>query len=351
MTTLEDVTATAESYGSEQFADGVASQAETISDLTGSLNKAKEDKDALDVLFANLAADYAAYRHEHPGMVTGFNISPGTSFTNTAVHETAAMQVKRRVGVYGGEHFGFSKCFYQGALPSLANPTYELLTPGQIAAVCSKNDPVAFAAGKFDAGLNSYMASIPAGWLILLTGWQEPDDEIFVKKQFTVAQYRAALQHLCDVVHKHAAYALGRVEVWPVFMEYSVTTAASATPGNGRWVDGLLTPDVDGVLWDMYLNSPKTSWNMNYERRLSALDAIHTRLGIEKRGIGETGDNPHPDGDGAARAKNWKGFYDACEDHGHSYFAYFDAIGTTGDHRLLPGTAFSDPTIAMLAAR
>ena len=66
----------------------------------------------------------------------------------------------------------------------------------------------------------------------------------------------------------------------------------------------------------------------------------------------ETGDNPHDERHRRFGSQGfWKKVYDSSKTLGYSYVIYFNAIGTTGDHRMLPGTAFGDRTAALLRSR
>jgi len=273
--------------------------------------------------------------------VYGMNVSPGTSFTN-GERESAAQQVTRIKATYG--NLGVAKIFYQGALPTTFNTSYEGLVPGKVAAVCFKPDQTALANGTLDAAIKRYVDSIPAGWKILLVNWQEPDDEIWVDHQFTAAQHRAATERLIDVVHANPAYAADRAEVWDVWMGYSLDS--------GRWQDAAASPRLDGIGWDYYWNKPVTSWSTDPSVALKKMADTNKRIGIKDWGLFETGDNPHDnDVDGSGRAGFWTKVYNASQTLGYHYVMYFNAIGTIGDHRILPETSFGGPVAAMLKTR
>ena len=273
--------------------------------------------------------------------VFGMNLSPGALFTNGAT-ETAAQQVNRIVSTYGD--LGVAKVFYPGNLPATFNKAYEGEVPGKVAAVCFKPDQTALANGSLDASIKSYVDSIPEGWKILLVNWQEPDDEIWVDHKFTAAQHRAATERLIDDVHTNAAYAADRVEVWDVWMGYSLDS--------GRWQDAAASPRLDGIGWDYYWNKPTTNWNADPNVALKKMADTTKRIGIKDWGLFETGDNPHAnDVDGSGRSAFWTKVYDGAEALDYHYVMYFNAIGTTGDHRILPGTAFGGPLVTVLRTR
>ncbi|MCW2763116.1 MAG: domain containing protein [Marmoricola sp.] len=270
--------------------------------------------------------------------VYGMNFSPGTSYTNGA-KETAAQQVNRIVSTYGT--LGAAKVFYQGNLPASFNKSYEGLIPGKIAAVCFKPNQVALANGSLDAAINGYINSIPAGTKIMLVNWQEPDDEMWKDHSFTVEQHRAATERLIDIARANPAYAAGRVEVWDVYMGYSLDV--------GRWEDKAASPRLDGIGWDYYWNKPTTAWSTDPTVALKKMADKTKALGIKDYGVFETGDNPHEnDANGSGRAEFWTKVYTKSRDLGYDYMLYFNAIGTTGDHRILPETSFGGPVAAVL---
>ena len=192
--------------------------------------------------------------------------------------------------------------------------------------MCFKPNQVALANGSLDAAINGYINSIPAGFKVMLVNWQEPDDEMWKDQMFTVTQHRAATERLIDIARANPAYAMDRVEVWDVYMGYSIDV--------GRWQDSAASPRLDGIGWDYYWNKPTTSWSTDPAVALTKMATTTKRIGIANWGLFETGDNPHandPDGWVApcsgrrctTRARRW-----ATE-----YVLYFNAIGTTGDHR------------------
>ena len=272
------------------------------------------------------------------GTVFGMNVSVGSSFTNGA-RETAADQVNRIVRTYGS--LGAAKIFYSGMLPTTFNRNYEGLVPGKTVAVCFKANQVAMANGAYDAAIDRYISSIPSGWKVMLVNWQEPDDEMWKDHVFTVAQHRAATDRLIDVAHANPAYRAGRVQVWDVYMGGSLYM--------GRWQDSAPSPRLDGIGWDYYWNHPTTDWNTDPNLALRKMVDVNRRLGIPHNGLFETGDNPHPnDPSGAGRAAFWNRVYSDAANLGYDYVLYFNAIGTTGDHRIRPDTAFGASTASVL---
>jgi hypothetical protein len=276
--------------------------------------------------------------HPFSGTTFGMSVSPGTSFTNGA-RETASQQVSRITKTYGG--LDVAKIFYSGNLPTTFNRNYEGLVPGKTVAVCFKPSQSALANGSLDSAITRYLDSIPAGWKVMLVNWQEPDDEMWKDHKFTVAQHRAATERLIHLVHSNPAYAQDRAEVWDVYMGFSIDS--------GRWQDSAASPDLDGIGWDYYWNTPTTSWASDPGEDLKRMANVTKRLGIEQYGLFETGDNPHPnDGAGRGRAAFWQKVYNSTASLGYRYVMYFNAIGTTGDHRIRPDTSFGGPTAAVL---
>ena len=270
--------------------------------------------------------------------VFGMNVSPGTSFTN-GVRESAGDQVNRVVSTYGG--LGAAKIFYSGNLPTTFNQAYEGLVPGKTVAVCFKPNQAALASGQLDAGIKSYLDSVPAGWKVMLVNWQEPDDEMWKDGVFTVAQHRAATEHLIDVVRGNAAYADDRAEVWEVFMGFSLDV--------NRFQDAVVSPRLDGIGWDYYWNKPVTDWSTDPSIALKKMADRTQALGIKDWGLFETGDNPHlNDLDGSGRAGFWTKVYTTAKSLRYHFVLYFNAIGTTGDHRILPDTSFGGSTVSAL---
>ncbi|MCW2761022.1 MAG: hypothetical protein JWR85_1223 [Marmoricola sp.] len=273
--------------------------------------------------------------------VYGMNVSPGTSYTNGA-RETAAQQVSRIVRHYGS--LDAAKIFYQGNLPAKFNKNYEGLVPGRTVAVCFKPNQTALANGSLDSAIRGYINSIPAGWKVMLVNWQEPDDEMWKDHSFSPAQHRAATEQLIDIAHGNVAYGQGRVEVWDVYMGFSIDV--------GRWQDSAVSPRLDGIGWDYYWNKPTTSWYADPTKDLRNMVNVTKRIGIKKWGLFETGDNPHGnDSNGAGRAAFWTKVYNATDALNFKYLLYFNAIGTTGDHRIIPEHAFGARTAAVLRSR
>ena len=276
--------------------------------------------------------------HPYRGTTYGMAVSPGSSYTDGA-RETAAEQVSRITKTYGG--LDVAKIFYSGNLPTSFNHNLEGLVPGKTVAVCFKPNQSSLASGALDAAITKYIDSIPAGWKVMLVNWQEPDDEMWKEHKFTVAQHRAATERLIHLVHSNPAYAQDRAEVWDVYMGFSIDS--------GRWQDSAASPDLDGIGWDYYWNTPTTSWSSDPGADLKRMANVTKRIGIEQYGLFETGDNPHPnDGAGRGRAAFWQKVYDSTASLGYRYVMYFNAIGTTGDHRIRPETSFGGPTATML---
>jgi hypothetical protein len=280
-------------------------------------------------LEAQLAAGQAAQ-----GTLYGMNVSPGSSFTN-GVKETAQQQGDRIRSTYGG--LPVCKYFYSGALPAKYNAANEGQAP--VTAVCFKPNQDALANGSLDAAIRGYLDSVPSEKKVLLVNWQEPDDEMWKSNLFTSAQHKAATDHLCDVVHAHAAGKDGRAEVWDCYMGFSLDV--------NRFDWNAVSPKLDGIGWDRYWNNAN-GHPENSAAQMKQMADLTKSHGIKKYAIFETGDNPTTFADGKARATFWSKVYDDAGTQGYSYICYFNAIGTTGDHRMLPGQAYSDPAISVL---
>ncbi len=310
---------------------------------SGAVSGSTATTDAMSTVGVNWSIVLPAPTPTPPASTTvfGMNVSPGTSFTNGA-RETAAEQVSRITSTYGS--LGVAKIFYQGMLPATFNNSYEGLVPGKTVAVCFKPSQTSLANGSLDAQIKGYIDSIPEGWKVMLVNWQEPDDEMWKDNVFTMEQHRAATERLIDVARANAAYAADKVEVWDVYMGYSLDV--------GRWKDAAASPRLDGIGWDYYWNKPTTDWSIDPSVALTKMADTNKRIGIKDWGLFETGDNPHAnDTTGSGRAAFWTKVFNSSQTLGYDYVIYFNAIGTTGDHRILPGTAFGDPTRAELSRR
>lgn len=319
-----------------------ATAATALADMTGQrdhyasqLNDAQQGLEIQAEKIAALEAENAALR---PKPVTrfGMNVSPGTSFSPTK--ETASVAASRLKATYGA--LPVIKFFYAGALPTRFMPANEGQAPH--AYVCFKPDQAALASGALDAAINGYLDTVPDGQRVNLVNWQEPDDEMWVDRKFTAEQFRAATTHLCDLVHAHAAGKDGRAEVWSCFMGFSLDV--------GRFDDNAVSRKLDGIGWDYYWNSQKAG-TQDPAVALKAQADKTKALGIGAYSLLETGDRPDTFKDGATRATFWTQVQDAAASLGYRDACYFNAIGTTGDHRLIPGTAYSDPSIAAWSKR
>lgn len=259
-------------------------------------------------------AEFAAYVKAHPDTPAeptsqrfGLSLAPGVSAT------------------YGG--LPVSKVFYPGALPAAFNAKSEGQVVGKHVYVCFKSFTV--------ANLASYCASIPDGWTITLIYFQEPDDEMWVDKSMTVADYTAKTQQVLDTVKASAAGKDGRARVGQCFMEYSLTS--------GRWSDAVVVKGIDCLAWDFYSNTSAA----DPSKRIAAMAAVSKRLGVPEWAVLEIGDRPTTFKDGAARAAYWRAAFGQMFDLGASDLCWFNAIGTTGDHRVIPGQPYSDPMVAL----
>lgn len=325
--------------------EGVAEYERLLVEARAALAKSQADDASDDAEYERrIAVLEAKIKSQGTSVVTlyGMNISPGTTFTNAA-KESSVQQRDRVVATYGG--LSVAKVFSMGGNPpSVFRPGMEGLVPGKVAFIGFKPDQNALARGDFDAQLRSYCASVPVGWKIMFINWQEPDNELWKEKIFTDAQHKAASDHLSEVVHDTPAYKDGRVEVWECFMGWSLDAAS----GN-RFRDAAVSSKVDGIAWDYYWNN-KSDVTSGFEAPLQRMLAKSKQFG-KPTALLETGDNPDTFANGADRAAFWTKVYIRAEELGYKYVIYFNAIGTTGDHRILPGQSYSEPLRKMLASR
>ncbi len=259
----------------------------------------------------------------------GMNVSPGDTFAEFA-DETAEQQVDRIVTTFGA--LPAAKVFYQGPLPPEFNTDYEGLVPGKVVYVCFK--------GAIDiVTIQTYCDSIPSGWTVYLIYFQEPDDEIWVDRSFTIDSYRAEVNTVLDAVRPTNAYVDGRAKVGQCFMEYSLTV--------GRWNDSVVVEGIDLLAWDFYSNTASE----DPTDRIEAMAAVSERVGIKHWAVLEIGDSPTTFPDGDARAAYWTYTLNQMSDLGATALVWFNAIGSTGDHRIIPGEPYSDPMVKLLGKR
>ena len=274
----------------------------------------------------------------------GLNLSKDSSAWTQGAKETAQQVRDRYVATYGD--LPTAKVFYPSALPSTFNVNYEGLVNGKRAYVCFKGwTPAQIIAGAADATVRSYVASVPAGWLVRLVFHQEPDDEMWVRSDFTADEYRGACDRLSDLVHDTPS--AGTVEMWACFMGFSVKARPSDPD---RFKDAAVSSKLDGIGWDYYWNTPENSWD-----HASIRGVLQRQIDVTKRnGIGawallETGDRPHAnDPNGVGRVAFWDEVYATAAELAYDDVVWFDHVGTTGDHRILPATPYGAPMVPLL---
>ena len=205
-----------------------------------------------------------------PSTRYGANLVETADWTGGA-KETAAQSAARYLATYGA--LPVARAFYPGTIPTTYNAAKEGQAP--VTYVSFKHDPAQVAAGAIDARVNGYLDSIPAGRQVRLILWHEPDDEMWVRGDFTAAQFRAGTDRLCDLVHAHPAGKDGRAEVWACFMAFSVPCQA----GNpDRFDKACVSTKLDGIGWDLYWNKTDR-WRTEAEvRRRPDLPARPQRL-------------------------------------------------------------------------
>jgi hypothetical protein len=129
------------------------------------------------------------------------------------------------------------------------------LAAGIPTVVSFKYMPEDVLAGRHDAALRSWFASMPTDRRIDWSYWHEPENEIYVKGAFTAAQYRAAFIHIHGI-SKEPAVVKFNVFANVILMAFTLWS------GSGRnWQDVYPdndsnrangSPYVDVLSWDLY---------------------------------------------------------------------------------------------------
>jgi len=204
--------------------------------------------------------------------------------TRCGINANTPYEADRRVDTFGG--VGMARAFYSGMMPATWNPAVEGASPQHAVQVSFKADPTAVARGVYDTTLLSWMASIPSGWVVYLTFWHEPNDELRAG-QFSASDFRAAWSHLSTLRRQQAQLRPDvRLRLVPVFMAYLVDVP-------GGWSDSWVPrPDeVAFVSWDIYGNpTGGNGLDGAYPPVSASIDPclrVSSRLGFRRWGVTE----------------------------------------------------------------
>ncbi|MBA2559608.1 MAG: hypothetical protein H0V07_06900 [Propionibacteriales bacterium] len=167
--------------------------------------------------------------------------------TRYGINANDTAGVEARLAVCGG--IGVARVYYTRMLPTTWDASKEGASPQAACQVSFKAEPADVAAGQHDATIVSWVESIPAGWLVYLTFWHEPNDELR-DGRFSAQSYRAAWSRLSTLVRRQTRVRDGAtVRLVPNFMAYQVGV-------DGQWSDDWVPRpnEVDFVSWDIYGN-------------------------------------------------------------------------------------------------
>lgn len=145
----------------------------------------------------------------------GFNLSSGIFLDG--VPEPEKQGHDRLLATYGLAQLPAAKVFY-GPLPATWNPAKEGAVSGRRVQICytGNSTPVNAAAGDTDARLAQHAASVPHGWHVAYTPYQEPEDNL------TAVQLEAVFDRHHPIVHAAVkspgpAGVGNRLELWSAF--------------------------------------------------------------------------------------------------------------------------------------
>jgi len=119
--------------------------------------------------------------------------------------------------------------------------------------VSFKASPAEIAAGKHDARIRAWFASIPTDLPVWWSYWHEPEDDI-ARGSFTAVQYRAAWAHLLTLAPKRDT-----LRSTMILMAWSGVAASGRNISD--YVSGLPEKGLQVLAWDSYLagGSAKTA--------------------------------------------------------------------------------------------
>jgi hypothetical protein len=174
-----------------------------------------------------------------------------------------------------------------GAVPATWSASVAGVDVSHRASVWSaKPDLTQLASGALDSSINAFLASIPSTHVAFLTVWHEPDGKIR-KGQFTLAQWKPAFQHFCNLVHasgKPHVYTTLICEAWSGQSPSAGTTYADMWPGSGYvdvfGVDGYSNTGSDSALWNpavTFAQSKSVPWGIGEVGCATTIDTAWMR--------------------------------------------------------------------------
>lgn len=198
-------------------------------------------------------------------LLTGTQMLVGAASQNTSGSDFPALD--SLAGPYT-----VRRSYNGGAIPATWSATVAGIDVSHRASVWSaKPDLAQLAAGSLDASINAFLATIPSTHVAFVTIWHEPDGKIR-KGQFTLAQWKPAFQHFCDLVHaagKPHLYTTLILEAWSGQHPSTGTTYADLWPGSGYvdvfGVDGYSNTGSDSALWGpavTFASSKNVAWGI-----------------------------------------------------------------------------------------
>lgn len=235
---------------------------------------------------------------------------PGDTFHRALARQRAA---------YGG--LNVVRVFYPGLpaqWPGLAGAS------GGPVVVSFKATPGDVLAGRHDAYLERWFASVPTDRTVWWTYWHEPEDDI-AAGMFSAADYRAAWRHLA---------ALAEEARNPRLKPTLILMCWTLVPGSGReWNDYYAGDSViDALGWDCYNAGARLGRYRDPERMFSAVAEVSAAVG-KPWGIAELGSLLVKADGGARRARWLRDCAVWLRRGGASWVSYFDApVG--GEYRL-----------------
>lgn len=271
-----------------------------------------------------------------PTTTFGFNVFNGWyGYTQDSTNnESSTTMLNRLKSTFGP--FDWCKVFYQGFLPATwakgNQGETDPANPARNVVITFKWTLGSIASGVNDALLTGYLKSIPAGWRVIL-GMNEPDNNKVPTGSWPT--YVADMDHLYDLVESLNLSAT--VEVADCFMSWSLD------PSSGpKWQDSWTNPKKRHlIVFDAYWNQSTVDKTGN--TTLGWITTAMKRLGYTRWVLGETGDrrpgtSKSTETNDTTRAASLTNRTNAvlAADPAPDGYLWFDVVGSTGDHRILP---------------
>jgi hypothetical protein len=273
----------------------------------------------------------------------GFNIWNSWNMYTNGANESATQMLTRLSKDYGS--YGWTKSFYGSSfVPSkwgnLTQGENNPLNPADHHIICMGWSLGTVANGSKDTTLTSFANSVPEGKHVILC-MNEVDAPGRIANWTT---YKNDMDHMYDLLTSLTLKA--KVEVWDCFMQFALDPASGPRFQNS-WVNPAKR---HGIVWDCYWNQYTIDASGNtyvgsIETKMNELGMTRWCLGeFGDRRPGSTGSNPAPDDSSrAVRLQTHINRLLSAEPQPEGLL-WFNAIGTTGDHRILtPPVGDTDP--------